>query len=171
MAMLEAFRGAAIAGLGGDACVTAALEAANDHPTARPELEALAPQSPLEAMLTAAADSPPQASFAPLPTFVPGNPTHEAQLEALKEIEMAAGASRENALMAATSLLAAGQGVEAPSGVAQTPTSEEIVRLIQALARDLHVEGVPGSAILGRSKMIGPMRARRRNRADRPHHG
>jgi intracellular multiplication protein IcmO len=142
-AMLAAFRGAANAGQGGDACVAAALEAAEVHPMARQELEALGSQSPLEVMLAAAADCPPRASFAPLPAFVPSNPTHEAQLEALKRIEMAAGASRENALTAATSLLAAGQGIEAPSGVAQTPTSEEIVRMIQALARDMRLEGLP----------------------------
>jgi intracellular multiplication protein IcmO len=137
MAMLEAFKGAANAGQGGDACVAAALEAAKDHPMARQELEALAPRSLLEAMLTAAADRPPQASFAPLPAYVPGNPTHQAQVEALERIEMAAGASRENALTAATSLLAAGQGDEAPSRVAQTPTSEEIVRMIRVLTRDM----------------------------------
>jgi intracellular multiplication protein IcmO len=109
-AMLEAFRGAAIAGQGGDACVAAALEAAKVHPMAHQELEALAPKSPLEAVLTAAADRPMQASFAQLPAYVPGNPTYEAQLEALERIEMAAGASREKALTAAASLLAAGQG-------------------------------------------------------------
>jgi hypothetical protein len=57
---------------------------------------------------------------------------------------MVDGASRENAWAAATSLLAAGQGVEAPSEVAQTPTSEEIVRMIHALTRDMRVEGLPG---------------------------
>jgi intracellular multiplication protein IcmO len=144
-AMLEAFKGAANSGQGGDACVAAGLDAAKDHPMTRHELEALAPQSPLEAMLTTAADRPRQASFVPLPAYVPDSPTHQAQLEALKRIEMAAGGSRENALTAAMSLLAAGQGIEAPSGVAHTPTSEEIVRMIQALARDLHVEGLLGA--------------------------
>jgi intracellular multiplication protein IcmO len=116
-AMLEAFRGAANAGQGEDACVAAALEAAKAHPMARQELEALASQSPLEAMLAAAADRPSQASFTPLPAYVPGNPTHQAQVEALTRIEMAAGRSRENAFTAAMSLLA---GVEAPSGTPQT---------------------------------------------------
>jgi intracellular multiplication protein IcmO len=143
-AMLEAFRGAANAGQGGDACVAAALEAAKVHPMVRQELEALASQSPLEAMLAAAADRPPQASFAPLPAYVPGNSTQKAQLEALERIEMAYGASREHAWAAATSLLAAGQGVEAQLSVGQTPTSEEIVRMIQVLARDMRVEGLPG---------------------------
>jgi hypothetical protein len=88
VAMLEAFKSAAIAGKGGDACVAAALEAAKDHPMVRPELEALAPQSPLEAMLAAAAGHPSQASFRPLPAFVPGNP-QQAQCETLERIEMA----------------------------------------------------------------------------------
>jgi hypothetical protein len=57
---------------------------------------------------------------------------------------MAAGRSRENAFTAAMSLLA---GVEAPSGTPQT--SEEIVRVIYALAQDLRAEtllrvGEPG---------------------------
>jgi hypothetical protein len=142
-AMLGAFRGAAIAGKGGDACVAAALEAAKDHPMARQELEALASQSPLEAMLAVAADCPPQTSFAPLPAYVPDNSTHQAHVEALERIEMAAGASRENASTAAMSLLAAGQGIEAPSGMTQTTTSEAIVRMIQALARDIGAEGPP----------------------------
>ena len=43
-AMLGAFQHAAAAGQGGDACVEAALEAAKDHPMARDEIEALAPQ-------------------------------------------------------------------------------------------------------------------------------
>jgi hypothetical protein len=142
--MLEAFRGVANAGQGEDACVAAALEAAKAHPMARQELEALASQSPLEAMLAAAADRPSQASFTPLPAYVPGNPTRQAQVEALTRIEMAAGRSRENALTAAMSLLA---GVEAPSGTPQT--SEEIVRVIYALAQDLRAEtllrvGEPG---------------------------
>jgi hypothetical protein len=42
------------------------------------------------------------------------------------------------------SLLAAGQGAEAPTGVNQTLTSEEIVRVIQVLTRDMRVEGLPG---------------------------
>jgi intracellular multiplication protein IcmO len=81
-AMLEAFKGAANSGQGGDACVAAALEVAKDHPMAREEPEALAPRSPLEAMLASVADRPLQASFGPLPGYVPGDPTHEAQLEA-----------------------------------------------------------------------------------------
>jgi intracellular multiplication protein IcmO len=81
-AMLEAFKGAANSGQGGDACVAAALEAAQDHPMTRRELEALALHSPLEAMLTAAADRPPQAASAPLPTY--GNdPMYEGLLEPL----------------------------------------------------------------------------------------
>ena len=61
-AMLGAFQHAADAGQGGDACVEAALEAAKDHPMARDEIEALAPHSPLEAMLT---DRRPPSSASP----------------------------------------------------------------------------------------------------------
>ena len=61
-AMLGAFQHAAAAGQGGDACVEAALEAAKDHPMARDEIEALAPHSPLEAMLT---DRRPPSSASP----------------------------------------------------------------------------------------------------------
>ena len=71
-AMLGAFQDAAAAGQGGEACVEAALEAAKDHPMARDEIEALAPPSPLEAMLTAAARRPPQAPLAPAPASCPG---------------------------------------------------------------------------------------------------
>jgi intracellular multiplication protein IcmO len=144
-AMLEAFKGAANSGQGGDACVAAALEVAKDHPMAREEPEALAPRSPLEAMLASVADRPLQASFGPLPTYVPGDPTHEAQLEALERIETAVGASREDAWAAASSLLAEGQRIAAPPGVTQTPTSKEIVRVIDALARDMRTETLLGA--------------------------
>jgi hypothetical protein len=40
---------------------------------ARQEFESFPPQSPLEAMLTAAADRPTQASFAPLLAYVLGS--------------------------------------------------------------------------------------------------
>jgi intracellular multiplication protein IcmO len=141
-AMLEAFKGAVTAGRGGDACIAAALEAAKDYPMARDEIDALAPQSPLEAMLQKAAERPPQASLAPLPVYAPREGANETQVDTLEGIEMAEGASRENAWAAATSLLAAGQGVEAPLRVAQTPTSDEIVRMIKALARDMRAEGL-----------------------------
>ena len=70
-AMLGAFQHAAAAGQGGEACVEAALEAAKDHPMARDEIEAMAPHSPLEAMLTAAARRPRQAPLAPAPSYAP----------------------------------------------------------------------------------------------------
>jgi hypothetical protein len=140
--MLEAFKGAVTAGRGGDACIAAALEAAKDYPMARDEIDALAPQSPLEAMLQKAAERPPQASLGPLPVYAPREGANETQVDTLEGIEMAEGASRENAWAAATSLLAAGQGFEAPLRVVQTPTSDEIVRMIKALARDMRAEGL-----------------------------
>ena len=161
MAMMEAFRGAAVAGQGGDACVAAAILAAKDHPMARQELVTLTAQSPLEAMLTAAADRPPRTLFAPLPAYMVDSPTHKARLGVLERIEMADGSSRENASASAMALFAAGQAIEAPSEVTQSPTSDEIVRVIQALARDMPGVGAPGMIENDRADESGSPLSRR----------
>ena len=137
--MLGAFRDAAAAGQGGEACVEAALEAAKDHPMAREEIEALAPASPLEAMLTAAARRPPQAPLGPAPPAAPVGGPAEAAREALESIEASTGASRAGARAAAASLLAAGQAIEAASGLGETP--QETVREIEALSQVIQSDG------------------------------
>jgi len=138
-AMLGAFQHAAAAGQGGDACVEAALEAAKDHPMARDEIEALAPDSPLEAMLTAAARRPPQAPLGPAPTYAPVEGPADTARQTLESIEASAGSSRAGARAAAASLLAAGQAIEAASGLGVTP--QETVREIEALSQDIRANG------------------------------
>ena len=149
--MLGAFQDAAAAGQGGEACVEAALEAAKDHPMARDEIEALAPPSPLEAMLTAAARRPPQAPHGPVapPSASVGEPA-EAARETLESIETSTGASRAGARAAATALLAAGQAIEVASGSGGAPQERvreiEIVRQIEALSEDIWADGARLSA-------------------------
>jgi hypothetical protein len=137
--MLGAFQDAAAAGQGGEACVEAALKAAKDHPMARDEIEALAPPSPLEAMLTAAARRPPQAPLGPAPPSAAVGGPADAARETLESIEASGGASRTRARAAAASLLAAGQAIEAASGSGGTP--QETVREIEALSTDIRAEG------------------------------
>ena len=143
-AMLGAFQHAAAAGQGGEACVDAALEAAKDHPMASDEIEALAPHSPLEAMLTAAARRPRQAPLAPAPTYAPVERPADMARGTLESIEASAGSSRADARTAATSLLAAAQAFEAPLGSGGTP--EETVREVEALSQDIRAEGARLSA-------------------------
>ena len=142
--MLGAFQQAAAAGQGGEACVEAALDAAKDHPMAPDEIEALAPASPLEAMLTAAARRPPQAPLGPAPPSAPVGGPAEAARETLESIETSTGASRAGARAAAASLLAAGQAIEAVSGLGGTP--QETVREIEALSQDIRADGARLSA-------------------------
>ncbi len=143
-AMLGAFQHAAAEGQGGEACVEAALAAAKDHPMAREEIEALAPPSPLEAMLTAAARHPPQAALASHPAYAPVGESAEAARETLESIETSTGASRAGARAAAASLLAAGQAIEAASGLGGTP--QWALREIEALSQDIRAEGARLSA-------------------------
>ena len=149
-AMLGAFQHAAAAGQGGEACVEAALEAAKDHPMAREEIEALAPNLPLEAMLTAAARRPPQAPLGPAPPSAPAGGPAEPARETLESIEASAGASRTGARTAATALLAAGQAIEAAFGSGGAPQKRlrgiEIVRQIEALSEDIRADGARLSA-------------------------
>src|SRR5271157_5611331 len=149
-AMLGAFRHAAAAGQGGDACVEAALEAAKDHPMARDEIEALAPPSPLEAMLTAAARRPRQPPLGPAPPSAPVGGPIEAARETLESIETSTGTSRAGARAAAASLLAAGQAIEAASGSRGAPQKRvreiEIVWQIEALSEDIRADGARLSA-------------------------
>ncbi len=149
-AMLGAFQRAAAAGQGGEACAEAALEAAKDHPMARYEIEALAPHSPLEAMLTAAARSRRRAPLAPAPTYAPVERPADTARETVESIEASAGSSRADARTAAMSLLATAQSFEAPSGSGGTP--EEITREIQTvreieeLSQNIRAEGARLSA-------------------------
>ena len=143
-AILGAFHQAAAAGQGGDACVEAALAAAKDHPMARDEIEALAPHSPLEAMLTAAARRPRQATLAPAPTYAPVKRPADTAHETLERIEASAGSSPADARTAATLLLAAAQAFEEPLGSGGTP--EETVREVDALYQDIRAEGARLSA-------------------------
>ena len=148
--MLGAFQQAAAAGQGGDACVEAALEAAKDHPMAPEEIEALAPHSPLEAMLTAAARRPPQAPLGPAPPSASVGEPAEPARETLESIEASAGASRTGARTAATALLAAVQALEAAFGSGGAPQKRvreiEIVRQIEALSEDIRADGARLSA-------------------------
>jgi hypothetical protein len=111
---------------------------------AREEIEALAPASPLEAMLTAAARRPPQAPLGPAPPSAPVGGPAEAARETLESIEASTGASRAGAWAAATLLLAAAQAFEAPLGSGETP--EETVREVEALSQEIRVEGARLSA-------------------------
>jgi intracellular multiplication protein IcmO len=149
-AMLGAFQQAAAAGQGGEACVEAALEAAKDHPMAREEIEALAPHSPLEAMLTTAARRPPQAPLGPAPPSAPVTGPIEAARETLESIETSTGTSQAGARTAAASLLAAGQAIEAAFGSGGAPQKRvrevEILRQIEALSEDIRADGARLSA-------------------------
>jgi hypothetical protein len=106
---------------------------------ARDEIEALAPNSPLEAMLTAAARRPPQAPLGPAPTYAPVEGPADTARQTLESIEASAGSSRAGARAAAASLLAAGQAIEAASGLGVTP--QETVREIEALSQDIRANG------------------------------
>jgi hypothetical protein len=149
-AMLGAFQHAAAAGQGGEACVEAALEAAKDHPMARDEIEALAPHSPLEAMLTAAASRPPQAPLAPAPTYARVEELADTARETLESIEASAGSSRADARTAATFLLASAHAFEASPGPGRmsedTAPEIETVREIEALSEDIRADGARLSA-------------------------
>ena len=167
--MLGAFQRAAAAGQGGEACIEAALEAAKYHPMARDEIEALAPHSPLEAMLTAAAGRPRQAPLAPAPAYAPVDGPAEAARETLEGIEASAGSSRADARNAATSLLAAGQAIEAAFGSGRTP--QEIMREIEALSVDIRAEGArlsAGDAPAGDARAEGEGEAAPRSRGAAP---
>src|SRR5208282_5901509 len=168
-AMLEAFKDAAAAGQGGEACVEAALEAAKDHPMARAEIEALAPPSPLEAMLTAAARRPRQDPLAPAPTYARLERPADTALETLESIEASAGSSRADARMGATLLLAAAQALEATLGSRRTP--EETVRDVEALSQDIRAEGArlsPGDAPTRDARTEGEGEAASRSRGAAP---
>jgi intracellular multiplication protein IcmO len=168
-AMLGAFQQTAAAGQGGEACVEAALEAAKDHPIARDAIEALAPHSPLEAMLTAAAGRPRQAPLAPAPTYAPVDGPSDAARETLESIEASAGSSRADARTAATLLLAAAQALEAPPGSSETP--QEFAREIEALTQDIRVEGArlsAGDAPTGDARAEGKGEAASRSRGAAP---
>ena len=68
--MLKGFSAAAAKGLGGEACVEAAIDVAKDHPMASEEVAALVPESPPEAMLLAASRRCPEAPVAPARAYV-----------------------------------------------------------------------------------------------------
>jgi len=107
----------------------------------------LAPPSPFEAMLTAAARRPPQAPLGPAPPSAPVGGPAEATRETLESIEASAGAPRTGARTAATALLAAGQAIEAASGSGRAPQKRiEIVRQIEALSEDIRADGARLSA-------------------------
>jgi intracellular multiplication protein IcmO len=138
-AMLNAFRDAAAAGQGGEACVEAAIEAARQHPMTEAEIEALKPDSPLEAMLTAAARRPPRAPIAPPAPYVPVEGSADAALEALESVEAAAGSPRREARKAAGALLAAGQAIERSPG-AEAPAPKATARAIREIAEEIRAE-------------------------------
>ncbi len=139
-AMLNGFTEAAVAGQGGEACVEAAIDAARDHPVAREDIEALGPDSLLEAMLTTAASRPPQAPPAPAAKYEAIEGTAGAALAVLETIEASAGSSRTEAGRAAEMILAAGQAIERPSGYEQAPAREAIARDIESLSQEIDAE-------------------------------
>ena len=112
---------------------------------AREEVEAFAQTSPLETMLAAAARRPPQAPIAPSPTYVPvGEEIADTARETLEGVEMSMGASRAVARGAASSLLAAGQAIEAAYELGGAP--QDTVREIEAILKDIRADSVCLSA-------------------------
>ena len=133
------------------------------------EIEALAPHSPLEAMLTAAARRPRQAPLAPAPTYAPVERPADMARGTLESIEASAGSSRADARTAATLLLAAAQAFEAPLGSGGTP--EETVREVEALSQDIRAEGArlsAGDAPTGDARAEGEGEAAPRSRGAAP---
>ena len=136
-AMLKGFSAAAAKGLGGEACVEAAIDVAKDHPMASEEIAALVPESPLEAMLLAASRRSPEAPVAPAPAYVAVEGPAEAAFADLETIEQGAGSSRAAARKAAAMLLSAGQAIEAAPRTSSSPALEAAAREIEALSKEL----------------------------------
>jgi intracellular multiplication protein IcmO len=134
-AMVKAFGEAVAAGLGGEACVAAAIRAAGDQPLSPREIAALGPLAPLETMMKTATDHPPNAPSTAPPMFIAIEGRAEEMLTLLEAIEAGVGSSQTNARHAARTLLAAGQAIEA-TGTMEVGR-QEIASEIWALTADV----------------------------------
>jgi intracellular multiplication protein IcmO len=141
-AMLKGFSAAVAKGLGGEACVEAAIDVAKDHPMASEEIGALVPESPLEAMLLAASRRSSEAPVAPAPAYVAVEGPAETAFADLEAIEQGAGSSRAAARKAAAMLLSAGQAIEAAPRTSSSPAIEAAAREIETLSKELRAAAV-----------------------------